>query len=229
MKTIFKSLLLTALVMGMATAAMAQTGVTQTINATARVLKPITLDAQDADVGFGGVFAGTLPFLDPQGTATANVGFAANIGSVVVDATAEEPIRVEFPEIVTLVNGSNPLTDPKIYYQPIISAYSGEAAITSANRATSLLLGNQPPSGSTPLPVTGLRTGGTAAGTGPFGIIVTSVLAVGGGLVDRATLLIGGKLGDAATPTGAPLLIIPSNQPTGTYSGTFTLNLLYAL
>jgi hypothetical protein len=223
MKTIFKSMLLTALVMGMATAAMAQTGVTQTITATARVLKPITLDAVDAAVGFGGVFAGTLPFLDPQGTATANVGFAANIGSVVVDATAEEPIRVEFLESIELA--LTPATTPptSIRYFPVISAFSTDAPISTTNRGTSFLLSAAALPTTAPIPVT--VAGGT--GTGPFGIISTSASLGSGTAVDRATLLIGGKLGET-TSTTTPV-IIPTNQPTGTYSGTFTLNLLYAL
>jgi hypothetical protein len=74
-----------------------------------------------------------------------------------------------------------------------------------------------------PIPVT--VAGGT--GTGPFGIISTSASLGSGTAVDRATLLIGGKLGET-TSTTTPV-IIPTNQPTGTYSGTFTLNLLYAL
>jgi hypothetical protein len=219
MKTIFKSMLLTALVMGMATAAMAQTGATQTITATARVLKPITLSAVDAAVGFGGVFAGTVPFLDPQGTASANVGFTSNIGSVVVDATAEEPIRVEFPESIELA--LTPATTPAttIRYFPIISAFSTDEPISPTNRGTSLLLGLASPTGGA-VTVAGL-------GKGPFGIIATSAIRGGGTAVDRATLLIGGELGDP-TSTTTPLLI-PSAQPTGTYSGTFTLNLLYAL
>jgi hypothetical protein len=221
MKTIFKSLLLTALVMGMATAAMAQTGATQTITATARVLKPITLSAVDAAVGFGGVFAGTVPFLDPQGTASANVGFTSNIGSVVVDATAEEPIRVEFPESLVLL-GPSPLTTSSIKYFPVISAFSTDEPITTANQGTSVLLANVASTVNPPL-VTGLA----GTGNGPFGIIVTSASQGSGTAVDRATLLIGGKLG-APTSTSTPLLI-PSAQPTGTYSGTFTLNLLYAL
>lgn len=220
MKTIFKSMLLTALVLGMATAAMAQTGANTSITATARVLKPITLSAVDAAVGFGGVFATTVPFLDPQGAATANVGFAANIGSVVVDATAEEPIRVEFPDTVHLIQGAN-----IIAYQPIISAYSGDALITAVNRGTSLLLANAASTSTPPL-----VTGPSGTGIGPFGIIATSVTAVGGGAVDRATLLIGGKLGNTAGNSTATVLdVLPSNQPTGTYEGTFTLNLLYAL
>lgn len=209
MKTIFKSMLLTALVMGMATAAMAQTGATQTITATARVLKPITLSAVDAAVGFGGVFTTTVPFLDPQGAATANVGFSSNIGSVVVDATPEEPIRVEFPDTVHLRQGAN-----IIAYQPIISAFDGNAAITATNRGTSLLLGTTNPTGVVTV---------AGSGTGPFGIFITSAL-------DKATLLIGGKLGNTAGASTATVLdVLDPNQATGNYSGTFTLNLLYAL
>jgi hypothetical protein len=214
MKTIFKSMLLTALVMGMATAAMAQTGATTTITATARVLKPITLSAVDAAVGFGGVFAGTVPFLDPQGTNSANVGFTSNIGSVVVDATAGEPIRVEFPDTVHLLQG----TTSRIAYQPIISAYDGSAGITANNRGTSLLLDDAASTATPPL-----VTGSAGTGTGPFGIFITST-------GDKATLLIGGKIGNTAGASTATVLdILDSAQPTGTYSGTFTLNLLYAL
>jgi hypothetical protein len=223
MKTIFKSLLLMALVMGMATAAMAQTGVIRTITATARVLKPITLSAVDADVEFGGVFAGTIPFLDPKGTASAYVGFSSNIGSVVVDATAGEPIRVEFPESIVLDLTGNPPTPASIKYFPVISAYSGEATITSVNRGTSLLLASV-----ASLVVPPLVTGLSGTGNGPFGIIMTSATAVGGGLVDRATLLIGGELSDISGIVTTPVAIDPA-QPTGTYSGTFTMNLLYAL
>ena len=218
MKTIFKSMLLTALVMGMATAAMAQTGATQTITATAKVLKPITLSVVDAAVGFGGVFATTVPFLDPQGAASANVGFTSNIGSVVVDATAGEPIRVEFPVSIVLNLTGTPPTPASILYFPVISAFSTDEAITTANRGTSLLLGTTNPTGVV-----------TVAGTGkgPFGIIATSAIQGGGTAVDRATLLIGGELGDPSSTTTPA--VIPSNQATGTYSGTFTLNLLYAL
>jgi hypothetical protein len=207
----------------MATAAMAQTGATQTITATARVLKPITLSAVDAAVGFGGVFAGTVPFLDPQGTASANVGFTSNIGSVVVDATAEEPIRVEFPESIELA--LTPATTPAttIRYFPIISAFSTDEPISTANRGTSLLL-DDVASTATPTPAV---TGALGTGTGPFGIIVTSASQGSGTAVDRATLLIGGKLG-APTSINTPVAIDGAQQ-TGTYSGTFTMNLLYAL
>jgi hypothetical protein len=210
MKTIFKSMLLTALVMGMATAAMAQTGATQLITATAKVLKPITLSVVDAAVGFGGVFASTVPFLDPKGTASANVGFTSNIGSVVVDATAGEPIRVEFPDTVHLLQG----TSSRIAYQPIISAYDGAATITATNRETSLLLGTANPTGVVTV---------AGAGTGPFGVFITTT-------GDKATLLIGGKIGNTAgTSTATVLDVLPTNQATGDYTGTFTMNLLYAL
>ena len=214
-------MLLTALVMGMATAAMAQTGATQTITATARVLKPITLHAVDAAVGFGGVFAGTVPFLDPQGTSSANVGFSSNIGSVVVDATAEEPIRVEFSDSLVL---SGPSSSSIMYY-PIISAFSTDESINTTNRGTSVLLDDAASTATPPL-----VTGSAGTGTGPFGIIVTSASQGNGTAVDRATLLIGGKLGGRGVGgTVVTPVARPSAQPTGTYSGTFTLNLLYAL
>lgn len=217
MKTIFKSMLLTVLVMGLATAAMAQgTGATTTINVTARVLKPITLGVP-VNINFGGVFAGTAPFLDPKGAATANVGFAAAIGSVVVDATAEEPIRVEF-DTVQLVNVAG---TQRIAFIPIISAFSTDEVITATNRASSLLLGITNPTGGV---VTDAGTG-----TGPFGIIATSATVNPvNSLADRATLLIGGRLGDVTSTPGSHVNI-GTGQQTGTYTATLRLNLLYAL
>ena len=219
MKTIFKSLLLTALVMGMATAAMAQgnVGITQNITVNARVLKPITLTGI-LNVAFGGVFANSNPFLDPKGQATAGVGFTAAVGRVVVDATAGEPIRVEF-DTIHLEDGPGPNAN-KIAYFPIISAYA-TGDLSATNRDTSILLGTATPT------LGAVTVAGT--GQGPFGIIATSAA---GSPVDRATLLIGGSLGAITSTYGSsptPQVPISSNQPTGTYTGTLRLNLLYAL
>lgn len=222
MKTIFKSMLLTALVMGMATAAMAQnTGVPTSVTASARVLKQISITGANTNVNFGGVFAGVIPYLDPKGAATASVGFTATVGSIVVNATAGEPIRVEFPDKIDLELTGTPAT--KIAYIPEISVLLAASGTTLDvnTRASSVLLGtnNTIPTGET------TATGGL--GQGPFGVIATQ-------LNEEALLVIGGRLGDVTSTAGGAggtgnMVAIPSGQATGNYTGTLNFNILYAL
>lgn len=213
MKTIFKFMMLTTLGMGLATTAMAQTGAQQTITVNAKVLKPIRLSGI-ANLAFGGVFSNAAPFLDPKGQSSANVGFSSSVGTVVVDATNGEPIRVEFPDSVHLLNGTN-----RIAYVPIISAIYDSVTVDAASRAASGLL-PQTYSADTTSAVFGNTTGN---GRGPFGIFITR------SGTDKTTLFIGGHLGGSSPALTVPPAQIPSNQPTGTYTGSLRLNFLYAL
>lgn len=209
MNKILKSLSVMALFLAVGISANAQQGAQTSTSVTARILKQITFAAVDT-IQFGTVAAGGgQTFLDPQSQANSdNVGFNSRIGRLVIDATANETVRVEFDENVTMrIAGGDSIT-----YKPIISAIRQLRTINDADRANSTLLSNQPITN----PLVDV-TGPSGTGEGPFGLITTD--AVG----DDATLYLGGYLYLYGTTTA-----IPSTGPTGTFRGTLNFNVLYA-
>lgn len=210
MKTIFKSLLLAAFIGGIATSANAQTGTTTSTSATARILKQITFAAVDT-IQFGTVAAGGgQTFLNPQDqAASTNVGFNSRIGRLVIDATPQEPIRVNFDATVTMRTISN---SDSITYEPVISVIHELKTINTTDRAASILIS----SNAIVAPTTDV-TGPTGNGKGPFGLITTTTAD------DRTTLYLGGSLYQYGTTTA-----IGSGGPTGTFRGTLNFNVLYA-
>lgn len=209
MKTIFKTLLVAALFVGVGTNAHAQLGAQTSTSATARILKQITL-AQDT-IQFGTVAAGGgQTFLNPISTAAStNIGFNSRVGRLRIDATAEDPIRVEFDATVTMRTST--LSD-SITFQPIISAIRQDLTITDANRALSVLVSADP----IVTPATQVTSTTNRTGTGPFCLVTTD--AVG----DMVTLFLGGNLFVVNTTTP-----IPSAGPTGTFRGTLNFNIFY--
>ncbi len=174
-------------------------------------MKQITL-ATDT-IKFGTIAAGGgQTFLDPiSQAASTNVGFTAVVGKLRIDATPEEPIRVEFDEEVTMrITGGDSIT-----YVPIISAVHQDLAINDANRALSVLVSDQPIAD-----LVADVTGPSGTGRGPFCLITTTS---GGTPSERASLFIGGYLYDYGTTNA-----IDQNQQTGTYRGTLNFNVLYA-
>jgi hypothetical protein len=209
MKTIFKSLLIAALFVGVGTTANAQLGTTGSTSATARILKQITL-AVDT-IQFGTVAAGGgQTFLSPISTAAStNIGFNSRVGKLRIDATAEEPIRVEFDASVTMRTAS--LSD-SITYVPIISAVREDLPINDVNRALSQLVSPD----AIVNPITDVTASTNANGTGPFCLVTADAAD------DRVTLFLGGYLYVVNTTTP-----IPSTGPTGTFRGTLNFNVFY--
>lgn len=216
MKTIFKSLFVAIVLVAAAGAAKAQgpspLGAQATVNTSARILKQITLTP--ANLNFGRIAAGGgATFLDPTGQASVNVGFTSTPGRLLINATAEEDIRVEFPSWVVMTLNGAPGAD-SISYLPQISVIHGDQAINATNRQNSVLLNNT--AVASPYPAT--NTGGN--GRGPFGIVTTQA---GGN--DNVTLFIGGNLWEADGQANAQ---IPTSKPTGNYTGSMVFNVLYA-
>lgn len=216
MKTIFKSLFVAIVFVAAAGAAKAQgnspLGAQATVNTSARILKQITLTP--TNLNFGRIAAGGgATFLDPRGQASVNVGFTSTPGSLVINATAEEDVRVEFPDWVVMTLGGVAGAD-SISFLPQISVIHGNQAINATNRQNSVLMNNT--AVVTPFPAT--NTGGT--GRGPFGIVTTQ-----GGGNDNVTLYIGGNLWEA---NGGANTQIPTSKPTGSYTGAMVFNVLYA-
>lgn len=211
MKTIFKSILVAALFVGVGTTAKAQLGTTGSTSATARILKQITL-AVDT-IQFGTVAAGGgQTFLNPrfdQPAVSTNVGFNSRVGKLRIDATAQEPVRVEFDASVTMRTVS--LSD-SITFVPVISAIREDVAITNANRSASVLVSPD----AIVDPVNDVTASTNANGTGPFCLVTTDPAD------DRVTLFLGGYL--YVVNTTNP---IPSSGPTGTFRGTLNFNVFY--
>lgn len=209
MKTIIKSLALVALFSTIGFTASAQLGATSSTSATARILKQITLTTDT--IQFGTIAAGGgATYLDPiTPSASTNVGFTSRAGRLVIDATPEEPIRVEFDSTVTM-RKSAPNED-SITYRPILSVVHGDLAITPANQATSTLLN----SAALSAPTVATTTGGD--GTGPVGIVSTQ------SGTDRVTLYLGGNIYDYNTTNPIP----STGRQTGTYRGTLSFNVVY--
>lgn len=212
MKTTFKSISLAVLFVGIGSTAFAQLGAQETVAVNARVLKQITL--AHTDVNFGAIAAGGgATFLDPTAAASTNVGFVATAGTLTIDATPQEDIRVEFPTYVTLI-GPNPATDT-LAYTPQITVAFGSQTVGSAAQTSSVLANNTTTLGP---PVTVTAAGGT--GRGPFIVVSTDNAAT-----ETATLFIGGEL---RLNTAGTLGAIPSGQATGTYTANMLFNVLYA-
>ncbi len=210
MKTTFKTLLIAAFFTGLANVASAQLGAVSSVTATAKILKQITLTAEN--VNFGTISAGGgATNLTPTGVSEVNVGFTSTQGRLVVDATNDEPIRVTFDSTVTLVE-ANDLDS--IVYIPQLSATFGNITVGDAAQATSALLNSVVRTA----PSIPTEAGGT--GRGPFAIIYTDPTA--GATLDKTTLFIGGTLfeRDGVSTIG-------SGYQTGTYSGTLNFNVIY--
>lgn len=212
MKTIFKSLLLVALFGGIATSASAQSstlGANANTSANARILKQITLFTDT--IQFGAVAAGGgATLLSPVGDPNNNVGFNSRVGRLRIDATPQEPVRVEFDSLVTMYRDSLGIATDSIYYHPLLAGKGGDLAITSANITGSEYLSKDAPTGT--LQFTAPTN---QLGRGPFGIIQTQGS-------DRATIFLGGNLYEN-TGGGA----ITSAKRTGTYRGTINFNVVY--
>lgn len=215
MKTIFKSISLAVLFVGIGSTAFAQLGAQETVAVNARVLKQIQL--AHTDVNFGAIAAGGgATFLDPTGAASTNVGFVAAAGTLTIDATPEEDIRIEFPTYVTLVG---PTAVDTLAYTPQITVAFGTQTVGSAAQTSSDLANNTTALGP---PVTVTATGGS--GRGPFVIVTTDNAAT-----ETATLFIGGELRLNTSITATPALVaVPSGQANGTYTANMVFNVLYA-
>lgn len=213
MKTFIKSIAIAAFFISIGTSAYAQPtslGATSNVIVNARILKQITLFPDP--VRFGIVAAGGgLTYLNPTGGASVNVGFTAEPGRLLINATAEEDVRVEFPSWVVM-NG--PGAADSVTYIPYITAAFGDVAVGDAAQTTSLPLNTT--QAMTPSPVV---TAGGGTGFGPFGIITTE------DGTDETTLFIGGRL---YLSDGTATLQVPSTQNTGTYTATMQFNVLYA-
>lgn len=210
MNKILKSFFVLAMFLGVGISANAQQGAQTNTSVTARILKQITFTAVDT-IQFGTVAAGGgQTFLDPRSQSNStNIGFNSRIGRLIINATAEEPVRVEFDETVTMrtSNASDSIT-----YKPIISVIRENKGITDADRTASVLLSDD----AIAAPANDV-TGPNGTGEGPFGLITTDAAD------DESTLYLGGYL--YLYNTTNP---IPQAGPTGTFRGTLNFNVLYA-
>lgn len=215
MKTIFKSLLFVALFGGIATSANAQSlGANASTGAVARILKQITLVTDT--VQFGAVAAGVdTPFLSPTDPSlNKNVGFNARVGRLVIDASPNEPVRVEFDSVLTMYFGGTTTiagADSLIHFVPQISVKDSTLAWSVGHVTGSTLLSKDLPAANTNVATT------ANTGFGPYGIIQTQTL-------EKATLWIGGKL--YASPALNDL-ITSGNTVTGRYVGSLNFNVIY--
>lgn len=208
MKTIFKSIFAAAVMTAFSSAAFAQLGANTNITATARILKQITLAS--SNVNFGTIPAGTAPDLSPTGVGSTNTGFTAVAGRLLIDATPDEQIRVEFPDSIKLGLNTDSVT-----YIPEVTAVYGDVALGDAGQATSIPVNNIPAS-----PIAATAAGGN--GRGPFAIVYTDPTI--GSNKDKVSLFIGGQLYEEDNSPA----VIPTTQATGTYTGTMLFNVLYA-
>jgi hypothetical protein len=188
----------------------AQGDATQSFPAMAKVLRPIVLTVGGSpynSVWFGNITVGKVAFLDPRGVANEYVSHTANVAKITVTATNNEPIRLEYPDSIALINGTH-----RILFQPRISAIYGDQAVTSANQNNSLAVAST-------LSGTNSVTGPNGNGLGPA-MITTGYT---GPDLDRTTLFIGGYLYGSQS-LGSP---IPIGQEKGFYTNTFVINILY--
>lgn len=215
MKTIFKSLLLAAFLGSFAISANAQSlGATNNTGASARILKQIVLVSDS--VQFGASSAGIdTPYLDPTNpNNNENVGFNARVGRLVIDASPNEPVRVEFDSVVTMYfNGVTTITDEDslIYFETLLAVKDSTLAWSTTHVNGSTLLSKDVPASGTNVATTNNN------GKGPFGIIQTQA-------DEKATLWIGGKL---FATSGQRDLITSVNTRTGRYVGSITFNVVY--
>lgn len=225
MKTIFKSLLLIAIICGIANTASAQgspgLGANKDVNVAARILKQITLDTDS--VSFGAVSAGiAIPYLNPiHADSNTNVGFNARLGRLTIDASANEPVRVDFPTLVTMRYVIDIATnqvyegtveDSLIYYKPELSIKGGDLTWSISNVANSTLISKDTPASGDIVAAT------NNDGFGPFGLVQTQTPS------EKVTLWIGGKL---YATNAANDLITSVNTKTGRYLGTMNFNVTY--
>lgn len=207
----FKSLFVAVLFTGLGTTAFAQLGAQNTVTATARILKQITL--QSDSIQFGTIAAGGgATLLSPTGTGSTNVGFTNRAGRLVIDATPDEPVRVEFPDTIALYRLSDSTT---IKFRLLITCGRGEVAYGAGAQDTTGFINDQPITFPA-LAVT--EPGGNGRSNAGFGLITTAAGS------EKATLFIGGNLYESGAGTNN----IPQSQPTGTYRGAFTFNVLYS-
>lgn len=215
MKTIFKSLLVAALFVGIGTTASAQAlGVAGTVGSRARILKQIVVANNDS-ILFGTVAAGNgQTFLDPRGATSSNIGINNSVGRLVISASPEEPIRIDFDSTVTMQKGSPTATglDSLITFRPVISVLYGNNATNSTNRTASTLLS------STALSSVTIVTEPGGIGEGPTALFTTD------NSTEFTTFYIGGYLYVLNTRTA-----IPSTHGTGTYVGAMNFNIYYNL
>lgn len=208
----FKSLFVAMLFIGLGTTAFAQLGAQNTVTATARILKQITL-ASDS-IQFGTIAAGGgATLLSPTGTGSTNVGFTNRAGRLVIDATPDEPIRVEFPDTIALYRLADSST---IKFRLLITCGRGTVSYGTGAQDTTVFIHDQ---AITAPASTVTEPGGNGRSNAGFGLITT-----GDGPDETATLFIGGNLYESGVGTNN----ISANQPTGTYRGAFTFNVLYS-
>jgi len=206
MKTLFAAVVFTAF----GTTAFAQLGATEVVSATARILKQITLVSDS--IQFGTIAAGGgATLLQPTGVASTNVGFTSRAGRLVINATPAEPIRVEFPDTIKL---TGPALNT-VKFRLLITGGHNAVAYGVGAQDTTILINDvaiiTPASSFT-------QSGGNGRSNSGFGLITTRAGS------EEATLFIGGNL----YQSGAGTVDIGVSQPTGTYTGTFTFNILYA-
>jgi hypothetical protein len=237
MKTILKSLFVAAVFMGMGSTVQAQTiidGTSGSIEVAAKVLRIIQI-ANEAPVNFGATQLGNgLSSLSTASlSASTNVGFSAKPGRLVVTATQEEPVRMEFDLITALSHDNASITD-KIYFIPEV--YGIQGVVTDDFNSLAKPLSNLPEvTDFSKVTADESANSSIPTGRGPFVLFNTldEPFASGG---DRATLYIGGIITTQTDPTawdgydpdnnaGTPLEI--DNVVTGRYSGTVNINFIY--
>lgn len=216
MKTILKSLFVAALFVGVGYTASAQTpalGVAGEVGSRVRILKQIVVANNDS-ILFGTIAAGNgQTFLDPRGLANTNVGIANSVGRLVIEASPEENIRIDFDSVVVMQRTVPGATDSMISFVPVISAIHGDTTASLDARNGSTLLSNLAISN-----VTTEVTGANGDGEGPTALFTTRPTG------EATTMFIGGYLYLLGTRNP-----IPSGHSTGTYVGEMNFNIYYAL
>lgn len=183
----------------------AQLGAQISTSSNAKILKRISLQVDS--IQFGAVQAGGgQTYLNPISyNSSSNIGFNSRLGKLLVDATPDEPIRIEFSTTISLLKGSDSIT-----YKPTVSAIFGDQNITHSNTLNSVLC-------SADSPVAGEVTAtSNRTGFGPYILINTENGS------EKTTLFIGGYLYEANTTNPVPV-----SQPTGSYRGVINFNVIY--
>lgn len=230
MKTIFKSLFTLVAMIFVTNVAYSQSlpalGVEGTVNVSARILKQITFN-QDEAVNFGAIAQGAKPYIDPKDQNSTQLGLAYKVGIYRLGASYNEPIGINFPDTVQLTSGANHLL-----YRPRVSAAYGDPDKDGAD--TSRYLGTDSHPTLNDSPEHAVVTQGD--GFGKDGNIVYTYHTQGGPAgqtFELTTLFIGGELHDSgyqpapAEPVGTGPGITAAT-PTGSYSGTFTMTIYYS-
>jgi len=224
MKTIFKTIAVAAVFVGIGSTASAQLGAQETMTVNAKILKKITLTNVE-DVAFGTVQSNSFTYLDPTDQAgSLNIGSVSNPGVLVIDASQNENIRVEFDESITLTDVGASLN---ITYVPIISAIYGDKDNNNTDRGNSVLLSKD----TRTVFAANVPTATTNRdGRGGYAIISTNEDATDPLEYQKTTLYVGGYLvaagsytdGQVPLPTSADQVIIQ-----GTFAGTLSFNVIY--